>query len=66
MTGTSGTQTRGPVAEANAAWYDYKMNSNKSSWTEYTIDGNTMSVAVKYADGNQVREYASWGIVKSV
>ena len=66
MTGTSGTQTRGPVAEANAAWYDYKMNSNKSSWTEYTIDGNTMSVAVKYADGNQVREYTSWGIVKSV
>ena len=65
MTGTSGTQTRGPVAEANAAWYNYKMTSYASSWTEYEINGNMMSVVVKYADGNQVREYTRWGIIKS-
>ena len=65
MTGTSGTQTRGPVADANAAWYDYKMNSYTSSWTEYEIDGDKMTVTVKYADGDQVKEYTEWGIIKS-
>ena len=65
MTGTSGTQTRGPVAEANAALYNYKMTSYASSWTEFAINGNQMTVAVKYADGNQVKEYTKWGIIKS-
>ena len=65
MTGTSGTQTRGPVTEADATLYRYKLNSNKSSWTEYEINGNKMTVTVKYAGANGVQNYEQWGIVKS-
>ena len=65
MTGTSGTQTRDPVVEADASLYRFKLSSKASSWTEYTIDGNKMMVTMKYADGNAVKEYAQWGIVKS-
>ena len=65
MTGTSGSQTRGPVADADASLYKYKLNSYASSWTEYAIDGNKMVVTMKYVNGDKVHEYASWGIVKS-
>ena len=65
MTGTSGTQTRGPVAEADASLYKYKETSKPSSWTEYTIDGSRLTATIKYADGNSVKTYDTWSIVKS-
>lgn len=65
MTGTSGIQTRGPVSEAENI-YHFKLTSNKSSWTEYSINGNQMTVTVKYASADGVKQYAQWGITKSV
>jgi hypothetical protein len=65
MSGTSGAQTRGPVAEADPEYYHYMLNSKKSSWTQFTISGNTLTVHAQYSENGTAKSYRTWGIQKS-
>ncbi|MBQ9113408.1 MAG: metallophosphoesterase [Clostridia bacterium] len=64
MNGPAGTQTRTPNENYDPSLYKYALGSKSCSWANFSIDGNKLTVNAQYADGDHIKTYQTWGIVK--
>ncbi len=64
MNGPTGNQNRGPDSHMEKKWYEHYESGLKYSWAEYTVEQTKIVVSVKYLNGNDVKEYYSFGIMK--
>ncbi len=65
MNGPTGDQSRGAVDSIETQFYEVAKTGYAQSWAEYAISKNKLTVTVKYLDESAVKEYYSWGIIKS-
>ena len=63
MSGTAGNQSKEPYI-IDSEIFALAQGSNKASWAEITVSDDTLTVVVKWLDGNEEKEYCSWGIKK--
>ncbi len=67
MNGPSGNQAREPQPSKyiEKDFYEAYTGGKMQSWAEYRITDTKLTVSVKYLEGGIVKQYFSWGILKS-
>ena len=66
MNGATGTQTRSPDTNMEAAYYEYFAGTETCSWGEFVINGNSLTVSVKHWTNDGVEVSYTWGVMKTV